>query len=204
MMTISKKEDILIPFSSMSDPDWYIYTQIILDALAVKWNSHIPPPISKEKISSLENKLGTHLPDKLKLFYETFGLADIGEELQDFETIEWLKDIWPQDDVFNYGPEFSEEDKKLLPYLVTFSDYLGNGNMFCFHSETHEIYYLNHEDHPLLHKMFASVDEYIKGCLIFAQADLFDTTIEQKKVEKWTEEIVKDLYDNEVVNRWIY
>lgn len=60
-----------------------------------------------------------------------------------------------------------------MPFLVTFSDYLGNGNMFCFHSETKEIYYFDHDTKPYLTRMFSCIDEYLKGRLITCQYQLF-------------------------------
>ncbi len=80
--------------------------------------------------------------------------------------IGWIKNIWSEQP--QYGPDFTEEDKIHLPFLVSFSDYLGNGNMFCFHSETKEIYYYDHDNRPYLTKMFDKIDDYLKGCLIFA------------------------------------
>ncbi len=115
--------------------------------------------------------------------------------------MEWIKDIWA--DAPQYGPDFTEEDKKILPYLISFSDYLGNGNMFCFHSETKEIFYFDHDTKPYLTKMFNSVDEYLKGCLVFAQSDLLGE-VEQKDVEEWTEEIVAEILGGDIVKKWRY
>lgn len=98
---------------------------------------------------------------------------------------------------------FTEEDKIYFPFLISFSDYLGNGNMFCFHSETKEIYYFDHDNMPYLTKMFNTVDEYLKGCLIFAQADLFGEA-EQEDVEEWTEEIVSEIISKETIEKWRY
>ncbi len=198
MIEIHKKEDILIPFDKIGDSDWKVNTQEIIESVASNFGDDLKKPISEEEILALETKLGTALPENLKLFYQTFGIADIGEQLQDFNEVDWIKDIWS--DAPQYGPDFSEQDKLLLPYLISFSDYLGNGNMFCFHSETKEIYYYDHDDKPYLTKMFNTVDDYLKGCLIFAQADLS----ENKEAENWTEEIVIDLFGQNTVRKWRY
>jgi hypothetical protein len=198
MIEIHKKEDILIPFDKIGDLDWKINTKKIIEAIADNFGDDLKKPVSKEEILALETKLGTALPENLKLFYETFGIADIGEQLQDFEEVDWIKDIWS--DAPQYGPDFTEEDKLLLPYLISFSDYLGNGNMFCFHSETKEIYYYDHDDKPYLTKIFDTVDDYLKGCLIFAQNDFSD----DKEIDNWTEEIVIDLLDEKTVRKWRY
>lgn len=201
MLTINQKEDILVPFNKIGDENWEENTRIILTAIAENWNNELKEPVSEEEITELETRLGTTLPASLKLFYKTFGIADIGEQLQDFEDIGYIKDIWS--DAPQYGPEFDEEEKRCLPYLISFSDYLGNGNMFCFHSETKEIYYYDHDTAPYLTKLFGTVDDYLKGCLIFAQSDLFGDA-KQEEVNRWTEEIVVDLLGKDVVKKWRY
>jgi len=201
MIDINKKEDIIIPFEKIGDSDWIEKSKIIIESLAENWSNELEKPISGEEINVLENRLGTTLPEGLKIFYNTFGIADIGEELQNFEDIIWLKDLWKEDNP--YGPEFTKEDKIALPYLISFSDYLGNGNMFCFHSETKEIYYYDHDTRPYITKMFEDVDDYIKGCLIFAQTDLFGE-VKQEQVDKWTEEIAEDVFGKTIVRKWRY
>jgi hypothetical protein len=201
MLEINRKEDIIIPFDKIGEDNWESKTQLIIQSIAENWDDELKEPISTEEIQELENRLGTTLPNSLKIFYQKFGLADIGEQLQDLNEIDWIKNIWAEQP--QYGPDFTEEDKIHLPFLVSFSDYLGNGNMFCFHSETKEIYYFDHDNKPYLTKMFNSVDEYLKGCLIFAQSDLFGNA-EQEDVEEWTEEIVSEIIGEETVEKWRY
>lgn len=201
MLEINRKEDIIIPFNKIGEDNWESKTQLIIQSIAENWNDELKEPISNEEIQELENRLGTTLPNSLKVFYQKFGLADIGEQLQDLNKIGWIKDIWAEQP--QYGPDFTEEDKMHLPFLVSFSDYLGNGNMFCFHSETKEIYYYNHDSKPYLTKMFNTVDEYLKGCLIFAQSDLLGNA-EQEDVEKWAEEIVSEIVGEEKLKKWRY
>ncbi|KAF2341154.1 SMI1/KNR4 family protein [Flavobacterium tistrianum] len=201
MTDINQKSDIIIPFEKIGDIGWDEKSKLIIESLAENWSNELKSPISIEEIENLEKRLKTTLPSGLKTFYNTLGIADIGEELQSFEDIMWIKDIWEEDNP--YGPEFSKEDKILLPHLITFSDYLGNGNMFCFHNKTKEIYYYDHDTKPFITKMFQDVDDYIKGCLIFAQADLFGE-VGQEQVEKWTEEIAEDLFGKDIVRKWRY
>jgi hypothetical protein len=201
MININQKSDIIIPFDKIGDNGWVEKSKLIIESLAENWSNDLKDPISIKEIENLEKRLGTTLPDSLKFFYNTFGIADIGEELQNFDDIIWLKDIWEVDSP--YGPEFTTEDKISLLHLISFSDYLGNGNMFCFHNETKEIYYYDHDTRPFITKMFDSVDDYIKGCLIFAQIDLFGE-VEQEQVEEWTEEIAKDLFGKDIIRKWRY
>ena len=201
MLEINTKKDILIPFNKIGEDNWEIKTQLIIHSIAENWDDELKEPISSEEIQELENCLGTTLPNSLKIFYQKFGLADIGEQLQDLNDIDWIKNIWAEQP--QYGPDFTEEDKIHLPFLVSFSNYLGNGNMFCFHSETKEIYYFDHDSKPYLTKMFDTVDEYLKGCLIFVQSDLLGSA-EQEDVEKWTEEIVSEIVGKDTVKKWRY
>ncbi|MCH5716890.1 SMI1/KNR4 family protein [Niabella hibiscisoli] len=201
MLEINKKEDIIIPFNKIGEVDWETKTRLIIESIAENWNDDLKEPLGIDAISELESRLGTSLPEGLRLFYQTVGLADIGEQLQSFDEIGWLKNIWAEQP--QYGPDFTEEDLVHLPYLVSFSNYLGNGNMFCFHSETKEIYYYDHDSKPYLTKMFEHVDDYLKGCLIFAQSDLFGEA-EQDEVERWAEEIVSDLVGEDTVRKWRY
>lgn len=201
MINVNKKKDVLIPFKKIGENNWEKKSKLIIESLAENWDNELKEPISLEEIEKLENRLGTTLPNGLKIFYNTFGIADIGEELQNFEDIIWIKELWGDDNP--YGPEFTKEDNIVLPHLISFSDYLGNGNMFCFHSDTKEIYYYDHDTRPYLTKMFDHVDDYIKGCLIFAQTDLFGE-VGQEQVDKWTEEIAEDLFGKAIIRKWRY
>jgi len=198
MIEINKKEDIIIPFDKIGIQGWEVNAKRIIEAIADNFGDDLQEPISTDEIIQLEKRLGTTLPDSLKLFYRTFGIADIGEQLQNLDEIGWIKDIWA--DQPQYGPDFTDEDKNHLPFLVSFSDYLGNGNMFCFHSETKNVYYYDHDERPYIVKMFDSVDDYLKGCLIFAQNDFSDND----EIENWTEEVVSEIVGENVVEKWRY
>ena len=202
MFEINKKADLSIPFHSIGDDDWEIQTRNIIQSISDNWDTEIAVPCSALDIQQLELRLKVTLPESLKLFYQIFGIADIGEQLQNFEDIGLLYDIWAK--APEYAPDFSEADLEVLPSLITFSDYLGNGNMFCFHVNTHEIYYFDHDSKPYLSKMFDRVDDYLKGCLIFAQADLFGLNIEQEQVEQWAEDVAVHLFGQATVKKWRY
>ena len=202
MIDIKTKSDIIIPFERIGDSNWMTKTKLIIDEVAENWNEEPKKPILVNEITELEDRLKTTLPENLKLFYLNFGIAGIGEELQEFEEIDWLKNIW--EDAPQYEPDFTKEDQKVLPFLISFSNYLGNGNVFCFHSKTKEIYYFDHDTQPYLTKLFDDVSDYIKGCLISCQSDLFNQDIDQDKVDDWCEEILEQLFDSEIVRKWKY
>ncbi len=202
MIDIKSKSDIIIPFEKIGEENWFDKTELIITEYADNWGEELSEPISIEAIFELEKRLETTLPDSLKLFYQKFGIANIGEQLQSFTEIGWIQDIWKDEP--EYGPNFSNKDKKHLPFLISFSDYLGNGNMFCFHSETKEIYYYDHDTQPYITKLFDDASDYIKGCLISCQVDLFNQEIGQEKVEKWSEEILDEMFGVDVVEKWKY
>ncbi|MFK8302296.1 SMI1/KNR4 family protein [Capnocytophaga stomatis] len=197
MFEITKKEDIIIPFKKIGDENWEKNTRFILTADG----DELPEVVTEEEIQEIEKHLGAKLPDSLKLFYKTFGVADIGEELIDLKNISYLKEWWEED--AEYGPDFSEEDKKVLPYLVWFGDYLGNGNMFCFHTKTHEIYYFDHDTLPYLTKLFDDFSDYLKGCLIFLQLN-YVSDEKWAKFEEVLEEVVSEFISEEVIEKWRY
>lgn len=201
MLEINQKNDILIPFETIGSKGWQHNTLQILAAYADNNNDDLPDIVAESDLASLEKRLNTTIPKGLKLFYQTFGLADIGEQLQAFDDIDYLQNIWAENP--EYAPDFTDEDRKILPDLISFSDYLGNGNMFCFHQHSHEIYYFDHDTSPLISKMFDRVDDYIKGCLIFAQGELFGNA-KPEQVEQWCEDIVIDLLGSQTVKKWRY
>jgi len=201
MIEINKKEDVVIPFDKIGEAGWSVKTKVIIESIAENFGDELKSPVADTEIVELETRLGTSLPDSLKLFYKTFGIADIGEQLQSFSEIGWINDIWKNSP--EYGPDFTDSDKEYLPFLISFSDYLGNGNMFCFHSETKEIFYYDHDTQPYLTKIFDRVDDYLKGCLIFVQTDFYGD-VDSEDVEKWAEEVVSGLFGNEIVRKWRY
>lgn len=201
MLEINAKQDILIPFEKIGDARWEENTQTILEALANNWGGAFErKPILEEEITELEKRLGTTLPQSLKIFYQTFGVVDIGEELIAIDEIDFVQKFWS---IPEYAPDFSAEEKEIIPNLVWFGDYLGNGNMFCFHKETKEIYYFDHDTKPYITKLFNDFGDYLKGCLILAQAEL-SSKGKHKKVEQWTEEITTEIFTEEVIEKWRY
>ncbi|MGG5902272.1 SMI1/KNR4 family protein [Sphingobacterium daejeonense] len=107
MLIINKKEDIIIiiiiiPFDKIGDENW---------------GDELKEPISENDIKALENRLGATLPENLKIFYQTFGMTGIGEQLQDFDGIDRIKNIWA--DAPQYAPDFTEGDKLSLPNLIS-------------------------------------------------------------------------------------
>ena len=88
--------------------------------------------------------------------------------------------------------EINKKEDILIPF-----NKIGDSN---WEINTKEIYYYDHDEMPYLTKMFDTVDDYLKGCLIFAQNDFS----ESREIDNWTEEIVVDLFDERTVKKWRY
>lgn len=202
MINITSKKEIIIPFDEIGDDKWKENTKLIIKGLADNWNQELPIPISHKEILELENRIGTSLPKSLSIFHQAFGPANIGEELLSCSQIDKLKNLWPG--INEKSEYFTDAECKLLPNLIAFSDVLGSGDMFCFHSETKDIYFFDHSDAPYFSKFFNDASDYIRGCLIQAQTDLFDIDTGQDAVEEWCEEILKELYGTSLVLKWLY
>lgn len=202
MINITSKEEIIIPFDVVGDDKWMENTKLIIEEFADNWSRELKTPVSQTEIVALENRIGTTLPKSLSLFYQVFGAADIGEELLNCSQIDKLNNFWQG--INEYSTYFTNAENKLLPYLIAFSDSLGSGDIFCFHSETKAVYFFDHSEAPFISKLFDDVSSYIKGCLILAQTDLFAIETGQEAVEQWCEEILEALYGTPVIRKWLY
>ncbi len=197
MRELRTKDDIIVPFEQIGEPGWEKTAGPLLAEHAEEWGSPMNRPVAESLIAATEKRLGTALPDDLKLFYRAFGVADVGEELQALENMEYLS-VWAE----GFEPEefMDPEQLALLPLLVTFSEYLGNGNAFCFHRGSGEIYYFDHDTAPHLVKLFDRAGDYLKGCLVKLQEAFFVGG----EGEEITEEKLVDLFGEAVVTKWLY
>lgn len=44
MLEINKKDDIVIPFSKIGEPDWEIKTELIIQSIAENWSDELKEP----------------------------------------------------------------------------------------------------------------------------------------------------------------
>ncbi len=197
MLELRNAADIIVPFEVMGETGWEKATGMLLAEQAEHWGSPMNRPVAENLIKATEKRLGAALPPDLALFYRTFGVADIGEELQALENMEYLS-AWAE----GFEPEeFMDPDQlALLPQLVTFSEYLGNGNAFCFHRDTGEIYYFDHDTAPHLVKLFDRAGDYLKGCLVKLQEAFFVGSDGEEIVE----EKLVELFGERLITKWLY
>ncbi len=202
MLNIATKADIIIPFESIGDNDWLENSKKIINAIADNWSENTAIAITDDKISQLEKKLTISLPTDLAMFYKQFGIANIGEILLNIDEVDWLQNAWQG--IEEMFANFSEQEKSILPNLIAFSECLGGGNMMCFHTSTHEVYFFDHENKPHLSRLFTNVSEYIKACLIYYQLDLFDMDVGQDTVATWCYEILVENFPIETIKKWLF
>jgi len=85
----------------------------------------------------------------------------------------------------------------LADMLVAFGDYLGNGNMFCFHKESGEVYYFDHDDGPPLTRFFCRVEQYLDALMILNLAEVHDADDEG-------EALLVQRFGKPLVRQWMY
>ena len=138
-MTIEKIEDVIIPQKIIGvDTDWEDEIFPILKAYADYLRDEMSVATSADSIKSCERTLGTTLPNDLKLFYLRFGAARLIEGLFDVTEFQYISTNWGQ----SFLDHYTNEEQNVLAKLIVFGDYLGNGNVWCFHKDTKEIFYL--------------------------------------------------------------
>lgn len=206
MINIRKKEDIVIPASQVGDEKWLKDTRFVASSILACWGLNIDDIDfdlkSDDEIEALEESIGAKLPHSLRTFYQTFGVSDVGDKLHEFDFVGRLSDTWDLEAKPYCGPDFTEEELKIFPHLVTFTEHPGTNNMFCFHDETNEIYFLDQKNKPHIAKLFDSVDQFFMACSVACQIDLFDLEVGQEKVEGWIREVMTDLFGEKVLEKW--
>jgi hypothetical protein len=195
-MEINSAAAVVIPQRVIGqEPGWEAEITPIIEAYAYDFSEELAAPASAAEISACEQRLQTALPEDLKLFYQRFGAAKLTEILL------------PVPEFFGLGengaelPDGPAEEQALLRQLVVFGEYLGNGNLWCFHRQTKEIYYFDHDSRPTITRMFATFYEYLQALLILTQGEL---GAHIDGLEKHCEALVVTLIGPERVRKWLY
>ena len=199
MLHFRSAKDLIWPFTAIGDEGWENGVQSILEAAAEEWGAQMPPPVSEEKLVDTEKRLGTAIPPSLRLFLKRFGVADIGEELQHPDNMVSLAQ-WAEG--MELEEFMAENERTATADLITFSEHLGIGNVFCFHRTDHSVHFFDHDTSPHLEKLFDSVDDYLKGCLIKVQDIFFAPAISDP--ESLVEEELVRIFGEKTVVKWLY
>jgi hypothetical protein len=176
--------------------NWY---QEVIAAYAALWAGHVSQarlaPVSEAALSELESRLGCTLPLPLREYQQKLGALSLAEGLCSVNASDRGAAIEPLLDAYPGIVELTDNKAELLlaKQLVAFGDYLGNGNMFCFHRESGEVYYFDHDDGEILTRFFPSVECYLDALMILCLAEVYedDDAGEALLVERFGPALVK-------------
>lgn len=177
---------------------WRACAQAYLDL----WNN--PPPITPvplKEIDALEQRLNCALPSLLRRYHEQIGALELAERLcsvtpEKYASIEPLLNAYPGiSDILEDAPD-AEQLSALVDQLVAFGDYLGNGNLWCFHRETGEVWYFDHDSSPMLTQIFSDAGQYLDVLMFKCLLAAHD--------EEDNEDLLREHLGDEIVEKWMY
>lgn len=167
-----------------------------------QWENPSPlSPVKPEEVDALEQRLGCTIPPLLRTYHEQIGTLDLAETLcsvasAKYASIEPLHNAYPGiSDILEGAPD-ADAQWALVNQLITFGDYLGNGNMWCFHRETGEVWYFDHDSSPMLTQMFSNVGQYLDILMFKCLLEVHG--------EEDNEELLRERLSDAVVEKWMY
>ncbi len=177
---------------------WY---RSVIAAYAALWEGHVSQPrlapVGEDELAALEARLGCPLPPALRAYHRELGALSLAERLCSVTggdtPIEPLRDAYPGIvDLTNDASELALADE-----LVAFGDYLGNGNLFCFHRQTGEVYYFDHDTSAMLTRFFADVEAYLDALMIRCLAEVHEN-------DEAGEALLARRFGAQLVRKWLY
>lgn len=167
-----------------------------------QWDNPAPSkPASDAELADLEQRIGCPLPPVLRTYHQQIGELNLAETLcsvtpAQYAAIEPLLAAYPGiSDILDDVPQ-DDPQWKLVNNLIAFGDYLGNGNLWCFHRETGEVWYFDHDTSPMLTQIFRDTGQYL-------DALMFKCLLEAHGEEE-NEELLRERLGDEVVEKWMY
>lgn len=189
-------EDLIIPRKEIiPGTDWESEVRPILKSYADFIGDDMATPTTEAELKTCENNLKTSLPTDLRLFYSRFGAAKLQEGLLDVNDFHYINKDWGTQFLNNY----TIPEQEVLSKLIVFGDFLGNGNCWCFHTDSKEIFYFKHDSKPNINGMFKTFGQYIQALIIFSQRDMAEGELDEE-----IESIVVELIGQERVKFWQY
>lgn len=176
---------------------WY---RAVISARAELWAGHRSAPtlapVDAAAVAMRETTLGCALPPLLRRYHLELGALSLAERLCGVDTeprIEPLIDAYPA----IRERALDEDDCARLAELVVFSDYLGNGNLFCFHRLSGEVYYFDHDEGAMLTRFFPSVADYLDALMILSLGEVHEDTAQ-------AEALLVQRHGQALVRKWMY
>ncbi|WP_377706633.1 SMI1/KNR4 family protein [Pseudomonas protegens] len=176
--------------------NWYLAA---IGAYGALWEGHVNEPeltpVSEDTLQALEQRLGCPLPRSLRDYHRQLGVLSLAEVLcsvgPGHTPIQPLLEAYPG------IVEISDVDLVLAGKLVAFGDYLGNGNLFCFHRESGAVYYFDHDTGAALTRFFDSPEEYLDTLMLLCLAEVYDD-------DDAAEALISQRYGENLVRKWRY
>jgi len=197
-MEIDKLEDIIIPANPIAaGTGWEDEIFPIIESYAAFWGNEMEAPTPIADIENCETRLGIKLPKDLKLFYLKFGPARLLEVLRPVQEFEYLTASWDK----SHFDLYNTDEQKTIAGLIVFGDYVGNGNLWCFHKDTGNIFYFKHDSKPNINGMFDTFYDYLKPLLIYTQGEMGQHV---EELEDEVAETVINLIGKDRVRVWQY
>jgi SMI1-KNR4 cell-wall len=197
-MIVEQIEDVIVPHKVIGvNTGWEEEILPILEICANYFGGEMSNPTSEERIRKCEQTLGTSLPNDLKLFYLKFGVVKLMEELFEVEDFHFItKNLGA-----NFINDYNTQEQSVLSELIVFGDYLGNGDVWCFHKESKKIFFFKHDTVPNINQMFETFYEYLQSLLIFSQGIMVEGN---ENFDKAIEQLVVKLIGKERLKVWQY
>ncbi|MGC6386050.1 SMI1/KNR4 family protein [Ewingella sp. S1.OA.A_B6] len=179
--------------------DWW---RTCVQAYLALWENPAPlTPVTAKELEALGQRLSCSIPPLLRTYHEQIGTLNLAETLcsvtpAKYASIEPLRDAYPGiTDILEDAPDADQQWARVNP-LIVFGDYLGNGNLWCFHRETGEVWYFDHDCSPMLTQIFTDVGQYLDTlmfkCLLEAHG------------EEENEDLLRERLGDAVVEKWMY
>ncbi|CAN7436319.1 SMI1/KNR4 family protein [Acidovorax sp. LjRoot129] len=184
-----------------SQAERFVWYRSVIEVYSLLWEGHVTQanlaPVSESDLSGLEARLGCPLPPALRAYHSEFGALSLAEKL--CSVTDGDTPIQPLLHAYSGISDIAENeaDIALASELVVFGDYLGNGNMFCFHRQTGEVYFFDHDTRGMLTPFFSSTQVYLDALMIRCIAEVHEN-------DEGGEAVLVERFGNALVRKWLY
>lgn len=188
------------------------WTDFASDAERIQWwqqcvraylNGRDFTPASRAALDDCEQRIGCPLPPMLRAYHQHIGVEYLAEIINPPERIEPLLDAFPglEDILEDLSADQAAATRALVEQLIAFGDYLGNGNLWCFHRQTGQVWYCDHDTGECLTPIFDDVRDYLDAVMILSLAEAHDLEGEDHEA---AESILRQRLGDAVVEKWMY
>ena len=160
-------------------------------------------PASRAALDACEQRIGCPLPPMLRAYHQHIGVEYLAEIINPPERIEPLLDAFPglEDILEDMSAEQAAATRALVEQLIAFGDYLGNGNLWCLHRQTGQVWYCDHDMGECLTPIFDNVRDYLDAVMILSLAEAHDSDDENHET---AEKMLRQRLGDAVVGKWMY